>query len=264
MVQELQGDSASAARHKVGKARAALRVNGKVAVGHCHLDAMSRIDWGEGQVLESGWIDEAGEFHSTVDTALESSSLRGCILIRHAESEGNAGATENPDPGLTEAGRRTLPGLANFVGCVANGGRHGLGSPMLRCLLTARAIEEAVPNVHFRVVPRLSAANPEYMIQDRRNEFGLFDWPEQCGPWPANDSTYCDDELRWIIDEMAHGAVVVTHSSWIWNLIWEMGRCRHEMSSTDDVPNSSVSLMVVGKGCNCRFRRVSESGALLA
>lgn len=247
-----------------GKARAALRAGGLVALGMNHSDAMTRLDSFSPDEVESGWVDESGEFHLDMESALQAAEHRGCVLVRHAESRGNAGMCDDQDPGLSPAGYESLPGLARFMSCIANGGRPGLVSPMLRCLETARAIQDAAPTIHFRVVPRLSDAPEEYMIEDRRSVFSQFDWPETPGPWHGNQSCYLDDELRGILDEMSHGAVVVTHASWVGHFVYELGRCRHELYGIDDIPNASVSLLAIGKGCSCRFSRVSDSGALIA
>lgn len=244
-----------------GKVRPAIRIDNKIAVGTTHADAIGMfgqdVDF---NACESGWMDESGEFrdgNSPFDLV-----GKGCLLIRHAESESNIGLDRGHDPCLSEGGVNSLVGLVKFVARMANGGRPGVVSPMLRCLQTAKAIQDAVPSVVFRVEPSLSDAPEDYIIKDRRDEFSQFMWPES-SVHHGNPNVYLDNGLRSVVDDMRRGAVVVSHASKIWAFVYELGRCRHQMCEPEDVPNASVSMIRLDVGCNCRFRKVSDAGVLL-
>jgi len=65
------------------------------------------------------------------------------LLIRHGESEGNAGTSTDPDCSLTDLGRQQARGLAERLARLDLSGFVGLTSPYRRAVQTAREITDA-------------------------------------------------------------------------------------------------------------------------
>jgi len=215
--------------------RAALRIDGFVTSGHCHVDCMFGMsdEQLDSNRLEVGWLDREGNFVS------EKEPDSVAYLIRHGQSEQNVGLTRAFDSQLTEEGTQQAIRVGKALAGVP--GLDGLVSPFLRCLQTAEAIS-LMTGIRFRVVSDLGEWPGR--VDSHRGQFPEMEWPDG----DLFESQECDDweaAIRRVAASVPRRCVLVTHGGVVWGLAGQLtGR---EIDPRESVPNASLSLIRDGQ-----------------
>ena len=182
------------------------------------------------------------------------------ILIRHGQSEANAGITDHQDSELTELGQRQAIATAAFLKKKLGSGRGWIGivSPFLRALQTAAPIADALDlsftaNWDVREIGEhdggYHAENPA-VIPDLRSDFHPRIDTHQKGDgksWdhPRETAAEFATRITAFINKTKHqhkNVIVVSHGSPIL-MMGEVlrGRSGHCPAWTDQITNASVT-----------------------
>jgi broad specificity phosphatase PhoE len=197
--------------------RAALSVNGRIVVGHNHVDCfMSLTETEKDEDMLSGFFDSHTS-HFISDREGEVLAAKEIYLVRH----GHYAACDDPDPDLDQEGEVQVHHTADFLGTHDLTHFTGITSPLLRCLKTAAILHQKL-GIPFRIVPEVMET-PDFLgegevfrMANRSRQFPQFDWPT-AREWHILPETPWEflERVKETLHLMPPKSIVVTHFGYI-------------------------------------------------
>ena len=199
----------------------------------------------------SGHLNPDGTFTTELDHP-----HKEIIMVRHAESEYNAGLTRNLDSKLTFKGYQQSEQVAFFIQQhIPSRNFVGFVSPLLRCLQTARFIRQKT-GIQFTVTPRIAEYTDHYPeegidVPARIDLYPEFDWhliDEPVIHFPREDTQSFIKRLETHLDDAPAQEIIVTHGSPVVTLCEiALGIHPTNVPTWDhSIPNASVSYIKDG------------------
>lgn len=197
--------------------RPALYIRGRIVLGSSHMAALEQLSSDELQddSILSGFFDiETGEFKGYVEE--EHFYEKELVLMRHAEPE-----NDGPDPGLSPRGHDQVSGVISYLQKLDLKDYVCKCSPMLRCLQTARIIQQGT-GVYFQVDPYLLEPPPflkcgeSYYIPARCDEFPEYEWPYHDG-WVIEHIERQDfnRHVGNVLRFLPQRSIIISHSGFV-------------------------------------------------
>lgn len=219
----------------------ALYVNGRVILGTSHLDAFQKLSEDEKNdpSLVSGFYTQSSkEFQGYAED--EHFFCKTIMLLRHGEPDAN-----HLDPGLTKKGVTEVIQAAKYLATKDIHGFAAFTSPFLRCLETARIIQDHI-QIDFTVEQDLAEcpvflhSDEEYYIQNRRSAFKSFRWPTEDG-WRirCESPEIFHTRLRKLLHALPDKSILISHRGIVLNIA-RLALCEKRVRE-NGVPTASLT-----------------------
>lgn len=183
-------------------------------------------------------------------------------LIRHGQSQFNAGETDGYDSNLTEKGSvqiiEAALSMKDLLGrdldeVLAEAAKYqGFVSPLIRCLLTAMPLHKRW-GINFIVDPLISETpdeckNSRYKpIPNRKKDFPEYQWPDFETWNPDRTTPEYLKELEQFVSKLPKQSVIVSHMTTIKDLAAIMVKVPYKSFHKQEVGNASITLIEDGQ-----------------